>query len=197
MFTAKKKKPKNLRKFKNQTRLRQLCYKLSNIFSFVLAKHFCKKLLFQINKQMKWSFVVLPLLVGYSHSTQSSPQPAFLFACQFDVFFFFTSPDHTVNTTDSDQREASKLEQETRAKGVFTLSTSPLLLISQDFSSNSSGCRVLHEATSTLARPQPLHLSFYCISLRQFSAECQGQVTVPKKRRKKKREERENKPKGL
>lgn len=44
-----------------------------------------------------------------------------------------------MHTTDSDQRAASKLMQETRAKGVLSLFTSPALLISQHFSSNSSG----------------------------------------------------------
>lgn len=32
---------------------------------------------------------------------------------------------------------------------------------------------------------------FYCISLRQFSAECQGQVAVPKKKEERKKEKRE------
>lgn len=35
-------------------------------------------------------------------------------------FFLFFFPDHTVHTTDSDQRAASKPEQETRAKGALS-----------------------------------------------------------------------------
>lgn len=40
--------------------------------------------------------------------------------------------------------------------------------------------RVLSEATSAWARPYPLHLSFYFISLRQFSAVCQYWVSLEK-----------------
>ena len=64
---------------------------------------------------------------------QSSPHPTFspclLVWCFFFFFsFFFRSPDHTVHTTDSDQRAASKPEQETRAKGSLSLSLSLSLL---------------------------------------------------------------------
>lgn len=88
------------------------------------------------------SFPLLPLLAGHSNSmsiiTSSCISPCLLVWCFF-FFFFFPSPDHTVHTTDWDQRAASKPEQETRAKGVLSLSTSPSLLISRHFSSNSSG----------------------------------------------------------
>lgn len=63
---------------------------------------------------------------------QSSPHPTFspcLLVWCFSFFLpfslFFPSPDHTVHTTDSDQRAASKPEQETRAKGVLSLLLPP------------------------------------------------------------------------
>lgn len=66
-------------------------------------------------------FSALPLLARRSTAlsiiTSSRISPRLLVWC---FFFLFFSPDHTVHTTDSDQRAASKPEQETRAKGALS-----------------------------------------------------------------------------
>lgn len=88
-----------------------------------------------------------------------------------------------MHTTDSDQRAASKPEQETRAKGVLSLSLSLFLPLPLSSFLNTSlqtaqASRVLSEAMPAWARLLPLHLYFYFISLRQFSAECQCWVSL-------------------
>lgn len=73
---------------------------------------------------------------------QSSPHPTFLLACQFDGFFFFsihlliTLCTQLTQIKEQLQSRSRKLE----LKGFsLSLSTSPSLLISRHFSSNSSG----------------------------------------------------------
>lgn len=75
---------------------------------------------------------LLPPLAGRGNSasiiTSSyifSLPVSLMFFFFFPFSFFFPSPDHTVHTTDSDQRAASKPEQETRAKGVLSLLLPP------------------------------------------------------------------------
>lgn len=66
-------------------------------------------------------------------TARQSSTPSYIFSLPvslmffffFPFSFFFPSPDHTVHTTDSDQRAASKPEQETRAKGVLSLLLPP------------------------------------------------------------------------
>lgn len=145
---------------------------------------------FQTRGEQITTFPLLPPLAGHGNSasiiTSSyifSLPVSLMFFFFFPFSFFFPSPDHTVHTTDSDQRAASKPEQETRAKGVLSLllpPPPPPLLVSRHFSSNSSGrAEVLSEAMSCLSRAvasSPFLFSFFFdfISLRQFSAECRG-----------------------
>lgn len=63
---------------------------------------------------------LLPQVARHSNGlsiTTASASPRLLVGC---LLFFSPSPDHTVHTTNSDQRAASKPEQETTPKGALS-----------------------------------------------------------------------------
>lgn len=90
-------------------------------------------------------------------------------------FFFFCLSSHLMITLCSDQRAASKSEQETRAKGAplsFYLSVVPRFPTPLQ---TASASWVLSEATPVRAKLYPLHLSFYFILLKQLSEDGAGE----------------------
>lgn len=102
-----------------------------------------------------------PLLTSAGRTQQQhiNHQLILYFSLPVSLMYFFPSPDHTEPTTNSDQRAASKPEQETGAKGVLSHFL-PLSAVLDTSLQTAQASRVLSEAMSAWAGPYLFTFSF-------------------------------------